>query len=174
MSVMRESLLLENVEEILHFQDAVVNQVGAVHCVLDFVAAEVGSDALWAHRSSQIRIVRPTQLPEGCYCVILSNFQRDTWSSGEFLCESGELGDNALVNFEEFLSSRAIQPEHLHCTDFEALRKDEVDDSTGTSLCHNVRLDDAAGAVIKEGWSLRESWSTLSLDLLEKIRSSSF
>lgn len=98
------SFLLQDVEEVLHFQDAVIGQVGAVHSVFALVSSENCAEGLGADCFGHFGVVRAAELAQGWHNVFLADLHGDAGTVGEFLDQLAVLGHHSLVNFQEFLS----------------------------------------------------------------------
>ena len=118
--------------------------------------AELRPDSVGPEVLGNLRIHWATELPEGLNSVLLSDLQNDAWARDHVLYHADELGDHSLVHLEELLGRWLIEGEHLHGGDLESLLKDHVDNLSSEAIVDNMRLDDAAGAVVEGSrWSKR-------------------
>ena len=101
------SLLLD-AEEVFDLKQTVLLQVGAVHCVDCSGMSKFGPYGIWPQVFGNLRICRPTKLPECLDGILLSDFQNDARSSGHMLDHAHEFRQHSLVHLEEFFSGRPV------------------------------------------------------------------
>lgn len=110
---------------------------------------ELCSYSIWSEIIGNLWIKWTTELSEGLHGILLSDLQNDAWARSHVLNHSHEFREDTLVHFEELLCCWLVKREHLHGRDLEALLQDHVDDLTCKSICHYMRLDDAACAIVE-------------------------
>jgi hypothetical protein len=79
----------------------------------------------------------------------LSDFHHDARAATQVFNHLGELWEDSLVYFVEFLGSWSVKVEHLHCRDLKAFRKDNIYNLSSLSRFDNVRLDNGASTIIE-------------------------
>ena len=144
------SLLLDT-EEVLDLKQTVLLQVGAVHCVDCSGMSKFGPYSIWPQVFGNLRICRPTKLPECLDSILLSDFQNDARSSGHVLDHANEFRQHSFVHLEEFFSSRPVKSEHFHRWNLEAFLQYHIDDLSSTALLNDVWLNNAASTIIEGG-----------------------
>jgi hypothetical protein len=90
---------LEDVEEILHLQNAVIGEVGTVHSILSLITTEYSSQRFGTNCSSHFWIVGAAKLSQSGDDVLLTNFEGDTGSVCQFLYNLIVFWDDSLINF---------------------------------------------------------------------------
>ena len=99
----KTSLLLEDVEEVLHLQRPVLGKVRAVDPVLGLTSPKDGSQGFWPHRLRHLWVMGAAQLPEGRHHVLLPDFKSNAGAIRELLDQLVILGHNSLIDLQEFL-----------------------------------------------------------------------
>lgn len=116
-----------------------------------FTLSKLSSESISSQALCNFRVHWPYKVSELLNRILLPDLHHDAWSASHLLDHAHELRENSSIHLEELLGGRLIKREHLHGGDFEAGLKDCVDNLPGQPFLDDVRLDDAAGAVVESG-----------------------
>lgn len=118
---MESFVLLEDVEEVVALEDAIVIEVGAVDRVLRDRGAEARADRVFSDGLGDVGVVRAADLAEGLDRVLLSfilgfleklpDFEGEARAHGQFGHHLGELRDQRFVHLQELLGRGLVQVE---------------------------------------------------------------
>ena len=103
-AILSELMLLQELEEVLHLDAAILWHVRAVQHIAHSIEAELGPDRVWSQVACDLRIVWSAQLSETGHCVALSHLESNDWAACHVLDDGQVLWDHTLVDVVEFLN----------------------------------------------------------------------
>jgi len=154
-------VLLQQLEEVLSLDAAILGHVRAVNGVPNSVLSELSSNGVGAQMSSNFGVMRTAKLPECGYGVLLTNLEGDDGAARKVLDDGKVLWQNTLVDLVEFLDDSTVHHEELHTADLKTGLQNHLDHLTSLALALDVRLNEAERAVIKHSSGLHGSLNRL-------------